>query len=289
MWPQVVSASTQELPSTLGAPLQCWGGPAKAARLHLSPYGRPSFNMAAVGRMPAATGAVRGCSDGSCPENFRTTSTSSSSTIVSNPGPSFTASEGAQPPLGLELSDPLSLPPREHVLTWVLSYPHRSLDHRQHRHRPLRLDGRRSCGPATAAAAAATDLSVDRRGVASEVRLAGASSHVPCMYMHLTTYDPLLTYPNDRRTALASRPHRPWPVSTSLARPRRRTGSRGALTARHERCHLVAVHTLTAHPNPLAGGPALASVAASGRSSTTGELGCVAASVAAVAGLSTAR
>jgi hypothetical protein len=144
MWPQVVSASTQELPSTLGAPLQCWGGPAKAARLHLSPYGRPSFNMAAVGRMPAATGAVRGCSDGSCPENFRTTSTSSSSTIVSNPGPSFTASEGAQPPLGLELSDPLSLPPREHVLTWALSYPHRSLDHRQHRHRPLRLDGRRS-------------------------------------------------------------------------------------------------------------------------------------------------
>ena len=45
--------------------------------------------------------------------------------------PSFTASEGAQQPLGIELCDPLAQPPLDHVLTWALSYPHRSLDGRR--------------------------------------------------------------------------------------------------------------------------------------------------------------
>ena len=65
--PWMVSPSTQQLRSTSGAPLQSLDGPAKAARLYLSPYGRASFNMAAVGRTAALTGAARGSSDGSCP------------------------------------------------------------------------------------------------------------------------------------------------------------------------------------------------------------------------------
>ena len=67
---QVQSLSTQRLRSTSGRPLQWWDGSAKAVRLHLSPYGRPSFIMAAVGRMAASAAAVRGSSGCTCPRFF---------------------------------------------------------------------------------------------------------------------------------------------------------------------------------------------------------------------------
>ena len=48
-----------------------------------------------------------------------------------------------QPPLGLELSDPLAQPPHVHVLTGALSDPHRSLDRHRFRWRWPRVDKRR--------------------------------------------------------------------------------------------------------------------------------------------------
>ena len=50
---QVQSASTQLGCSTSGGPLLWWDAPGKAARLHLSQHGWPSFTMAAVGRTAA--------------------------------------------------------------------------------------------------------------------------------------------------------------------------------------------------------------------------------------------
>ena len=54
--------------------------------------------------------------------------------------PTFTASEGAQQPLDLELCDPLAQPPHDHVLTGALSDPHRSLVPRRLRQQRPRLD-----------------------------------------------------------------------------------------------------------------------------------------------------
>ena len=73
----------------------------------------------------------------------RTSSTSSTSTIIISKAVIFAASEGAWQPRELELSDPLAQPSLDHVLTWALSYPHRSLHRRRHRSRPLRLDNQR--------------------------------------------------------------------------------------------------------------------------------------------------
>ena len=73
----------------------------------------------------------------------RATSTSSTSAIINNKAVILAASEGAWQPRELELSDPLAQPSLDHVLTWAVSYPHRSLHRRRHRRRPLRLDGKR--------------------------------------------------------------------------------------------------------------------------------------------------
>ena len=129
--------------STSGGPLPCLDRPAKAAWLHLAPHGRPSFIMADV--------AVRRCRDGMSQaaqmavlrDFSRRTSTSSSSTTILNKGELFTASQGAWLQPGLELSNPLTLPSLDHMLTSTFLNPHRSLDRRRLRHRRPRLDGPR--------------------------------------------------------------------------------------------------------------------------------------------------
>ena len=94
-WPQVQSKSTQQPHSTSRVPLQCRHGPAKAARVYLSPHGRPSFTMADVSHTAVSTGSLRGTSGGSCPGFSRTTSSSSLSTSIINQGQLFAVSEGA--------------------------------------------------------------------------------------------------------------------------------------------------------------------------------------------------
>ena len=84
VWPQVQSKSMQQPRSTSRVPLQCRHGPAKAARVYLTPHGRPSFTMADVSHTAVSTGSLRGTSGGSCPGFSRTTSTSSTSSIRIN-------------------------------------------------------------------------------------------------------------------------------------------------------------------------------------------------------------
>ena len=74
----------------------------------------------------------------------RTSSTSSTSTILINEKQLFTVSKGARLPPRLELRDPSAQLPLDHVLTSAFSCPHRSLDRRCLRHRRPPFDWQRS-------------------------------------------------------------------------------------------------------------------------------------------------
>ena len=84
VWPQVQSKSMQQPRSTSRVPLYYKDAPANAARMHLSPHGRPSFTMADVSISTAYRLTHREASGDSCPGFSRTTTTSSTSSIRIN-------------------------------------------------------------------------------------------------------------------------------------------------------------------------------------------------------------
>ena len=205
--PWMVSPSTQQLRSTSGAPLQSLDGPAKAARLYLSPYGRASFNMAAVGRTAALTGAARGSSDGSCPGFLPGQLPSRAARPTSTTQPKFHGvgrCTAAPRHRTLRPSRPTTPRPRANlgpllpsqVARWSPPAPP--------------MDGSSTSGGrgrTATAADAATGLSAARSGGSSEVRLCGSYAYVLRMYMHLTAYHPFLTDSGDHGTGRTSPKH----------------------------------------------------------------------------------
>ena len=120
---QVQSLSTQHRRSTSAAPLQCQDGPTKAARPHHSSYGRPSFIMAAVGRMAASTQSVRGCSGCTCPGFFPDKFHLELPDDHHQRAPTLRGVGRCVAAAGLELSAPLFQPHRVHVLIRCLLLP----------------------------------------------------------------------------------------------------------------------------------------------------------------------
>ena len=138
------SASIQQRRSTSGGPLQWWYRSTNAALLNISPHGRPSVTMAHVGHTVVSTRHVREPQRRSLPP-----ATAGGSGVRLPGGGSmdyylFTASQGAWLQPGLELSNPLTLPSLDHMLTSTFLNPHRSLARRRLRHRRPRHDGQRS-------------------------------------------------------------------------------------------------------------------------------------------------
>ena len=102
---------------TMGArrnlPLDLFIDPATVCVWPLHALGRPPL-FTPVGTTIGGID-VRGCSDGSCPGFFQTTSTSSISTIIRNESPLFPASKGEPPPPELELDASSALMPTIHT------------------------------------------------------------------------------------------------------------------------------------------------------------------------------
>ena len=73
------------------------------------------------------------------------------------------------------------------MLTWALSYPHRSLARLHYRQLRLQLNGQRPWDRSSPAAAA-KNLSTDGWGRLTEVRFFGASAYMPRMHMHPNAY-----------------------------------------------------------------------------------------------------
>jgi hypothetical protein len=154
---------------------------------------RPSFTMAAVGRIAASMRNVQVPAQGALVRDFsRTSSTSSGSAIILNQGPRLPASQGAWQPPRLEHSDPLAQPPLDHVLTWALSYPHtltgRSMV------AAFASDGRSLTGSRVVGTLPRplTPPPALRSGASSEVRLCGS-------YAYVHAPDRLLSLPNSLR------------------------------------------------------------------------------------------
>ena len=140
---QVQSGSTRRRRSTSGGLLLCLDRPDNAAWSHPLPHGRPLFTMADVGCMAASAWHLREPQRRSLPP-----ATAGGSGVRLPGGGSmddylFTASQGAWLKPGLELSNPLTLPSLDHMLTSTFLNPHRSLARRRLRHQRPWLDGPR--------------------------------------------------------------------------------------------------------------------------------------------------
>ena len=123
-------------------------------------------------------------------EFSRTTTTSSTSTVILNQGQLFSAPKGVKRCASARSQCPFRpatpRPRANPVPSPTLSG--RSIV------AAIAAEARRSTagvhGVAAMAAAAATNLSAARRGVPTEVRLCSARAHMLCMYMHLAAYHP---------------------------------------------------------------------------------------------------